>query len=244
VVVPGASMSEHVSVRFDYHDFGELADDLERVYLTEGTIPENVARGIAWEYNTTTGPQDLYAYIEEAAEEQDIVVNDVEGLRVHSVEAHPGGLMGIEYTYDIEALVEPYLGEPIILIGLYPRDMENLVFPTMERFPELSGLLKDLGAGNYEVYDMAQFPERGDALDAITEYTPLVVAIHIYGIDVEGDDHGGRDYFYNLRNEQLLPLTEELGVPLLAIGDQPLSHYDLPRAPSKVAQLYNMEDAG
>jgi hypothetical protein len=97
-------------VLFDYRDFGELAGDLDRVYQI-GTDPETVAREIEWSYDTVTGPGDLYEAVEEAAYAQGIEVDDVVGLRVHDTALHPGGLMGTEYAYAVEATVVSWEGE-------------------------------------------------------------------------------------------------------------------------------------
>jgi len=113
---------------------------------------------------------------------------------------------------------------PIVIVGIGPANRHLLgdqVLPAMEEFPELEGLMEQLYAGNFELYDMDQFPEKGDALDAVTTATPLVITHNIYGIDVQGDFKYSSGHMYNQRNELWLPVTRELGVPLLVIGEQP-----------------------
>lgn len=126
--------------------------------------------------------------------------------------------------------------EPIIIIGARKGEVGDLVLPAMERYPELELLLDQLYARGFEVYDMATMPEKGDALDAINPATPLVVAVHIWGIDVSGDDYRelSPTYHYNRENHVLLPMTAELGIPLLVIGDQPINSM-------KQVVLYNTE---
>jgi hypothetical protein len=78
--------------------------------------------------------------------------------------------------------------------------------------------------GERDDYDMAVHPDKGDALDAITAGTPLVVAFNIYGIGLRDrpDPYAPKvAHFYNRNNHELLPLCEKLGVPLLVLGDQP-----------------------
>jgi hypothetical protein len=135
---------------------------------------------------------------------------------------------------------------PLVLIGVQQRrELGDDVMPAMEGFPETAPLVAELFADNFEIYDMSTRPEMGDALDAITAETPLVVAVHLWGIDVSGvDEHVlTPSYHYNRRNAQLLPLTQELGVPLLVIGDQPVSQPWSPERSGK-PRLYNVPREG
>ena len=69
---------------------------------------------------------------------------------------------------------------------------------------------------------MSSYPEKGDAVDAIlrdSEDIEAVVAHHLYW---EEDLSPVKiPYFYNEKNEYIPVITEELGIPLIIIGDQP-----------------------
>lgn len=78
---------------------------------------------------------------------------------------------------------------------------------------------------DYVEYDMAQWPERGDAIDAINDQTELVIALHLYGIDHlphEGWQAACKNpYMYAGRNGELLPTCMKRGIPFVCWGDQP-----------------------
>lgn len=76
--------------------------------------------------------------------------------------------------------------------------------------------------GQIDLYDMSSYPEKGDAIDAIlreSENIEAVVAHHLYW---QKDLSPVKvPYFYNEKNELLPVITEELGIPLIIMGDQP-----------------------
>jgi len=76
--------------------------------------------------------------------------------------------------------------------------------------------------GQIDLYDMSSYPEKGDAVDAIlrdSEDIEAVVAHHLYW--QEDLSPVKIPYFYNDKNEYIPVITEELGIPLIIIGDQP-----------------------
>jgi len=100
----------------------------------------------------------------------------------------------------------------------------------------LSNLLRDAILNNeLDVYDMDTAPAKGDAMDHLGPDLGLVVALHLYGIDkVPHDGPSLQERIaeveseaalavkvYNRDNFYLLTRCMELGVPLLAWGDQP-----------------------
>jgi hypothetical protein len=69
---------------------------------------------------------------------------------------------------------------------------------------------------------MPSYPEKGDAVDAIlrdSDDIEAAVAHHLYW--QEDLSPIKIPYFYNDKNEYIPVITEELGIPLIVIGDQP-----------------------
>lgn len=123
----------------------------------------------------------------------------------------------------------------IVVIGLV-NNQDRTTLAVIADFLREHGethLVERITKGDYDVYDMTTRPERGDAFDAIDEYTELVIALHLYGIDQmpmldealrhhgasvpSGELYRGKDG----RNGNLLKLCMQLGIPLIAWGDQP-----------------------
>ena len=73
---------------FQYNDFGELANAINE-------MPDRNPRTIA-----ELMPVGMYEVIQDAADED---IEYIDALEVHAIRAHPGGLMGIEYSYDLTA---------------------------------------------------------------------------------------------------------------------------------------------
>jgi len=85
-----------------------------------------------------------------------------------------------------------------------------------------TNLLQQMLDKNYEVYDMATQPEKGDARNHIQENTPLIIAMHLFGMDPNDQykfSSGG--YFYNQNNYMIYKLAELWNIPLMVMGDQP-----------------------
>lgn len=134
--------------------------------------------------------------------------------------------------------------EPLIIIGTDPEypDWRLMIAcligrPGQEPYEDV---LKYIKTGNYIIYNMAKYPERGDALDAINESTPAVIAMHLQ-YDEPSLFPG---YYYNKRNTDILEITRRLGIPLFVWGDQPTiySHIEDPyinRSP--VFRIYNLD---
>ena len=120
-----------------------------------------------------------------------------------------------------------YENGDIILIGVgggHEHYIWDVICPVLLEHDQLSPFVQQIADGNYIVYDMAAHPERGDALDHIDSNTPLVVAHHLFGIGgVKGLRSRDETFFYNARNNRLLSITQDLGVPLLVFGDQPVA---------------------
>lgn len=93
-------------------------------------------------------------------------------------------------------------------------------------YSELAQRLRSGGA-DFDVYDMATLPEKGDGLDAIGDDTALVVALHLFGIDkLPGGNTAAVTEMdprncYNRNNLELLGICMERSIPLIAVGDQP-----------------------
>jgi len=133
--------------------------------------------------------------------------------------------------------VEPLTSDgKIIVIGM--REFEDgVTLSNVAQFlkdhRDRADLAERLWTGQYDVYDQTLYPQRGDAFDAITAKTEVVVALHLYGIDQmpvpdavlserqrrmhTGYMYRGRDG----RNGFLLQLCMQLRIPLVAWGDQP-----------------------
>ena len=121
----------------------------------------------------------------------------------------------------------------VIVIGLGTNYRDQLEW-AIDRVPD--HIVRQIIAGKADEYDMASWPERGDALDHITKDTEAVLAFHLFGIHERDTDVGSLkpDYFYNKRNHQLLAMTRKLGVPLYVFGDQP-------KGASTLFKAYNVE---
>jgi len=75
-----------------------------------------------------------------------------------------------------------------------------------------------------DVYDIMHYPEKGDAIDEIVKNhkdIAAVIAVHIFGMKKGSAKSANHDYFYNVRNDELLEITNALNIPLIVIGDQP-----------------------
>tara|TARA_R110000851_G_scaffold6029_5_gene24558 strand:- start:2587 stop:2985 length:399 start_codon:yes stop_codon:yes gene_type:complete len=120
----------------------------------------------------------------------------------------------------LRVLIEGAGNRPIV-IGLHDKQEMHEIYRFL--FQHGRDDLVELLADGYEVYDMTNNPDRGDGLDAITERTPLVVAVNLYGISVRSraDDVATSAYFYNRNNHELLALCKRLSVPLVAWGEVP-----------------------
>ena len=122
----------------------------------------------------------------------------------------------------------------------------------------LSELLRDAIIAGADEYDMQTHPERGDAMDHLGPDLGLVVALHLCGIgtmpggrlherisSILGEKIGVKAYCRD--NFYLLLRCMELGVPLLAWGDQPwfgaqrVLDLTLPHTPARLI-LYEPDD--
>lgn len=106
-----------------------------------------------------------------------------------------------------------------------------------EYFAEFRGrpdIARRLWEGEHDIYDMTTHPERGDAFDHIDDNTELVVALHLYGIDLDCFDievvefihskcksNYSKDILYYGRNGEIHRRCLELKIPLVCSGDQP-----------------------
>jgi hypothetical protein len=113
----------------------------------------------------------------------------------------------------------------IITIGkLSPTDLITLSM-IAEYFDSIGrkDLSDQIWSADTDDYDMTTKPEKGDALDAITSETQLVIALHLYGIDLVSarKPSNSGPYFYDRENGNLLKKCMDLKVPLVCWGDQP-----------------------
>lgn len=143
-----------------------------------------------------------------------------------------GWNMALEYQVEklIELLLTPDIhirrnpdDAPIIVIGMSPA-YEWQMRCIIDDLDELGwdNLLQQMLDKNYEVYDMATQPEKGDARNHIQEDTPLIIAMHLFGIDPHDQykfSSGG--YFYNQNNYMIYRIAEMWNIPLMVFGDQP-----------------------
>lgn len=127
-----------------------------------------------------------------------------------------------------------FFGNEILVIGLNNRPQDTMTLDGIALYLleqdeyELSRALID---EEYDIYDMATLPEKGDAVDHITKETKLVIALHLFGIDhiprpINNKRTKEIPYFYpgeDGSNGNLLPKCMELGIPLVCWGDQPWS---------------------
>jgi len=113
--------------------------------------------------------------------------------------------------------------DPIIVIGYSPHYSWQLdrVVDDMEKLG-WDNLRDQMLDREFEVYDMSTLPEKGDALDAITPNTPLIVALHLYGMH-PSDRYTfyPAGYMYNQGNYKIYLLAYEWNIPLMVLGDQP-----------------------
>lgn len=112
---------------------------------------------------------------------------------------------------------------PIIIIG-YNENYSWQMHKVIDDLDELgwTNLLQQMIDKDYEVYDMSTLPEKGDALDHIKEDTPLIIAMHLYGMHFEERYHYyDSGYFYNQGNYKIYLLAQHWNIPLMVIGDQP-----------------------
>lgn len=147
-------------------------------------------------------------------------------------EKRVGWTMALEYQIDklIKLLLTPEIHlrrnpdqAPIIVIGMRPAyewQMRHII----DDLDELGwdNLLQQMLDKNYEVYDMATQPEKGDARNHIQEDTPLIIAMHLFGIDPHDQyKFYPSGYYYNKNNYMIYKLAEMWNIPLMAIGEQP-----------------------
>lgn len=128
----------------------------------------------------------------------------------------------------------------IILVGFdgTPNDCESLAY-TLSWLHEHRGIdyrmrvFRDLDC---DVFNMAMFPERGDALDHIGTDTELVIGFHLnYRVvsdTLELSDSEKRfnripGYFYNRNNHGLYPVCMNSGVMLVCWGECPFDEINL-----------------
>lgn len=117
----------------------------------------------------------------------------------------------------------------IIIIGLQGKDdyiTLNCIAEWLEAVRQRADLTDRLysNPGQYDVFDMKLYPERGDAFHAIDSETELVIALHLFGIDMlpkPGAREPADPYLYEGQNGFLLQLCMQLGIPLVCAGDQP-----------------------
>jgi hypothetical protein len=129
----------------------------------------------------------------------------------------------------------------IILIGFdgAHNDVITLI-ATINRLRELRDLklTERWMANDYDVYNMALVPERGDAMDHIDSDTGLVVTFHVnglhYGLNMgeETDEHREASeridglipgYRYTRNNGDLYKVCMNFGASLICWGEQPFA---------------------
>jgi hypothetical protein len=118
----------------------------------------------------------------------------------------------------------------IIVIGLnQPEDLYTL-FRISEWLDEHRPGLEvgeRIRTNDVDLFDMTTLPEKGDALDYITTDTQLVIALHLFGIDMMPGGTTAKatelhpQYCYNRDNINLLPVCMNHRAPLISVGDQP-----------------------
>lgn len=107
----------------------------------------------------------------------------------------------------------------VITIGLRDFQLNYIISCLMDS--EYYDIAEKLIDSDYENYDIALYPEKGDALDHIDETTEAVIAVHLFGIHSRTLKSLELNYFYNKRNWELRAVTKHLGIPLIVFGDQP-----------------------
>ena len=143
---------------------------------------------------------------------------------------------GLALEYQVEQLVEllltpssqqrknPSEGLPIISIGYSP-DYSWQLDRVLDDMKILGweNLHKKMLNREFDVYDMATVPEKGDARDHIRPETPLIIALHLYGMRYDDRYHysSGPGYMYNQGNYKIYLLAHEWNIPLMVLGDQP-----------------------
>lgn len=114
------------------------------------------------------------------------------------------------------------MDKPIIVIGLFSRPdlRRDAASELLEAgYEDLAYRLAD--EDGIVHFDMDALPERGDALDYFDEGS-AVIAHHLYYDDPTHSRGRGRDFFYNVKNNQIVALADEAGVPLFIFGDYPM----------------------
>jgi cation transport regulator ChaC len=107
--------------------------------------------------------------------------------------------------------------KPVILIGVRSKaDLGNREVVSRLWEAGYTQVAEDIRDGNTLAFDMAQWPERGDALDHFDKGS-AVVAAHLYYDDTDTR----RGFFYNKRNNEIVDEARRAGIPLFLFGDFP-----------------------
>jgi hypothetical protein len=112
---------------------------------------------------------------------------------------------------------------PIIVIGLnlhYQWQWHEIIKDLTKL--GWANLLAKLRREEFEIFDISTHPQKGDAIDHITKDTPLIIALHLYGMSPD-DRHkkSSHGYYYNRDNYRIYELAKEWNIPLMVLGDQP-----------------------
>jgi hypothetical protein len=113
----------------------------------------------------------------------------------------------------------------IIVIGLHERHDWTTLHEISE-WMDANGnyeIFSAIAVDHLDHYDMTTRPAKGDAMDAIRKYKDVtcVIALHVFGIDIDCTKENDGRYCYTRENHKLLDLCMDRGIPLIVWGDQP-----------------------